>query len=176
MNYFLRRGIAYLIDCLLCYGVIMLVLQWAILGQLRPLLGINDEWFHSSLNLELYVLFTISLPVWSYFTYFDSRKSIGTFGKRFLKLAVVDDQYERLSIGKSFQRTFSKLLPWELAHLGVVFPVPIYVAEEPNVRLFTIVGLVLLAVYTFSVVLTTRGQSIYDQWIGSRVVEKVEAE
>lgn len=170
MKYFLRRAIAYFVDCLCCYGVIMLVLQWAILSNLQPLLGIDEEWFQISLNVQLYVLLTISIPVWAYFTYFDSRESKGTIGKRLLKLSVVDDQQQRLDLYRSFQRTFLKLLPWEVAHLGVIWPEPIYFADEPNVRIFTIVGIILLAVYTFSVVLSTQQQSVYDKWLDTAVL------
>ncbi len=172
MKYFLRRAIAYSIDCLLCYGIIMLVLQWAILSNLHPLLGINEEWFQTSLNVQLYVLLTISVPVWAYFTYFDSDKSSGTIGKRLMKLSVVDDEDQRLDLQRSFQRTFLKLLPWEVAHLGVIWPEPIYFADDPNVRIFTIVGLLLLALYAFSVVLSTKQQSVFDRWLDTTVLSE----
>ena len=82
MNHIVRRTLAYLIDCTISFSVVMLLFQWALLSNIRGSLGLTDEWFMNGLNVELYVLLTISLPVWLYFIIMDSKKSRGTFGKR----------------------------------------------------------------------------------------------
>ncbi|WP_160114719.1 RDD family protein [Aquimarina sp. AU474] len=163
---------AYLIDCIICYSLVMLVIQWAILSNIRESLGITEEWFKSSLNMELYVLISISIPVWAYFVYFDSNKTKGTFGKRILKLSVRDQENKTMSLSKSFQRTILKLAPWEIAHLGVIFPTPIYFENEPDIRILTIVGILLFSIYMISIVFNTNGQSLYDKLIGTKVIEK----
>ena len=89
---FFKRGIAYLIDCTVCYGAVMLIIQGLILSNIVESIGITEEWFKNSWNLQLYVLTTISLPVWIYFIYFDSKRAKGTFGKRTFKLSVVHDK------------------------------------------------------------------------------------
>ncbi len=172
MKHFLKRMTAYLIDCIICYSLVMLVIQWAILSNIRESLGITEEWFKSSLNMELYVLISISIPVWAYFVYFDSNKTKGTFGKRILKLSVRDQENKTMSLSKSFQRTILKLAPWEIAHLGVIFPTPIYFENEPDIRILTIVGILLFSIYMISIVFNTNGQSLYDKLIGTKVIEK----
>jgi uncharacterized RDD family membrane protein YckC len=149
----------------------MLVLQWLILTPIREYIGINDLWFHSSVNMQWYVLLTISLPVWLYFSILDSDKNKGTWGKQLLKLNLINqEQGNRISFKKSFIRTTLKLLPWEIAHVGVIFPVPLYFASNPEVRIMTIVGLILFAVYFLSIALDKNSQSLYDKWLKVRVV------
>lgn len=171
LKYFLKRALAYLLDCLLCYSIIMLVVQWAILSPIRESMGITDEWFSNSLNLELYVLVSISFPVWMYFAYFDSNKFRATFGKRLMKLSVCDCRGRKLVLGKSLLRTVLKLLPWELIHLGIVFPTPMYFEEEPSIRTLTLVGTFLFIVYALSIFFNSDRQSIYEKLIGTNVIE-----
>ena len=155
MKHFLKRTLAYIIDCTICYSLVMLVIQWAILSHIRESIGITNEWFTSSLNMELYVLISISIPVWAYFTYFDSKKTKGTFGKRILKLSVSDEETRKIGIGKSFQRTFLKLAPWEIIHLGIIFPIPMYIEVEPDIRILTIIGILLFTTYVASILLNS---------------------
>lgn len=149
----------------------MLVIQWGILSHVRGLIGITDEWFHNSWNMELYVLISISMPIWFYFTYFDSHKSKGSFGKRILKLSVVDLQGDRIHWRTSFGRTLLKLLPWEVTHIGAIFPTPIYFEDNPELRILSIIGLLLLMVYAGSILQNRHQRSIHDRLMGTRVVE-----
>lgn len=172
MKYFIERTLAYFIDCLIAFGVIMLIIQWAIISHIRAYFGITDAWFQSSINMELYVLFTISIPVWVYFAYFDSEKSKGTFGKRIFKLAVKDNNNQRISLRKSLLRTILKLLPWEIAHIGVIFPTPIYYEVEPAVRILSYVGLLLFAIYVISLLTNSKKSTIYDKLLGTTVLKE----
>ncbi|WP_340064706.1 RDD family protein [Ascidiimonas aurantiaca] len=171
MRYFLKRTLAYFIDVTLCYTILILVLQWAILGTLRTRLGLADTWFENSLNMELYVLSTISLPVWFYFTYFDSNRAKGTLGKRLFRLSVQNPENQRISPGKSFLRTFLKLLPWEIAHLGVIFPTPLYFEDEPGLRILTLAGMVLFVSYMISILADPKRRSLYDRLLKTQVNE-----
>lgn len=171
MKYFIGRTFAYFIDCLIAFAIVMLVIQWAIVSQLRESIGITDAWFQSSMNMQLYVLTTISIPVWMYFAYFDSKKSKGTFGKRLFKLKVKDNKNQKIKFGKSFLRTILKLLPWEIAHIGVIFPTPLYYMNEPDVRILPIVGLTLFAIYVISIWTDSRNRTLYDRMIET-IVEK----
>ncbi|MCH8536060.1 MAG: RDD family protein [Flavobacteriaceae bacterium] len=172
MNHFIKRTIAYLIDCLICYTFIMLIFQWALLSNLRVMIGITHEWFESSLNLQLYVFLTISLPVWFYFTYLDSNKSSGTIGKRIMKLAVLDYKKEKVRLKKSFLRTIFKLSPWEIAHFGIIFPSPLYFSQNPDIRILTIFGLILFGAYMLSIIIDSNRQSLYDKLLCIKVIEK----
>jgi hypothetical protein len=83
-----------------------------------------------------------------------------------------EGQPVKLSLGTSFIRTLCKLLPWEIAHLGVIFPVPMYFADQPGIRWLTILGIVLFGVYLISISLSEKNQSIYDRLLGARVVKQ----
>jgi len=170
MKHFLKRSLAYFIDCSIAYTLVMLVIQWAIFSNIRGSIGIDDEWFKNSWNMEFYVLSSISVPVWMYFIYFDSRKTKGTFGKRLLKLQVLDANSQQMSFGKSFARTLLKLAPWEIAHIGVVFPIPMHYATDPQIRILTIVGIALFMAYALSILLNAQDRSLYDWILGTRVV------
>lgn len=172
MKHLLKRTLAYFIDCLLAFTAVMLILQGLILTPIRESFGITIEWFNSGLNTELYVLATISLPVWVYFIYTDSQKSKGSFGKRLMNLSVRNSiDNERVTIGTSFKRTFLKLLPWEISHIGVVLPTPLWYVEKFEYRVFLLFGILVLVSYIISVLLNTDGKSIYDRLIGTKVVE-----
>jgi len=171
MKYFLKRTLAYYIDCFIAFAAIMLVVQWAILSNIRGALGLTDAWFRNGFNVELYVLTTISLPVWMYFIYFDSNKSKGTFGKRWMKLMVVDQQQQKIGLSKSFLRTFMKLAPWEIIHIGLMLPTPIHYQKEPEIRLVTILGIGLFVGLAVSILLNAHKQSLYDRILGTQVIE-----
>jgi uncharacterized RDD family membrane protein YckC len=172
MKYFFERTLVYFIDCFIAFALVMLIIQWAVLSHLRESFGITDVWFQSSINMQLYVLTSISIPVWIYFAYFDSEKSKGTFGKRIFKLEVKDNKNQKISFGKSLLRTILKLLPWEIAHIGIIFPTPLYYENEPAVRILSYIGLLLLAIYFISIWTDSKKRSIYDKVIGTIVSKK----
>ena len=161
-----------LLYCLIAFAVVMLFIQWAILSHLRESFGITDIWFQSSINMQLYVLTSISIPVWIYFAYFDSKKSKGTFGKRIFNLVVKNNKNQKIDFWKSLGRTILKLLPWEIAHIGVIFPTPIYYENEPSVRILSYFGLLIFAIYVISIWTNSRKLAIYDRVIGTIVSKK----
>ena len=173
MKHFFKRTIAYFVDSAICYLLVMLLIQWAFLGQIRDQIGITNEWFKNSVNMEIYVLLTISLPVWIYFILMDSRLSTGTFGKRLFKLEVNHIiKRNKITLGRSVIRTILKLMPWEIAHLGIIFPVPMYFEEQPELRFLTILGLALFLIYAFSILLSRKNQALYDSLLKTIVLER----
>lgn len=136
------------------------------------MIGLTDEWFEISWNMQVYVLLTISLPVWFYFTYFDSKYSRGSFGKRIMKLSVTDSEEKKIGVRKSFFRTILKLSPWEIAHIGVIFPTPLYFSQNADIRFATIFGILLFGIYATSIVIDTARRSIYDKLLGTKVIMK----
>ena len=169
---FFKRGIAYLIDCIICYGVIMIIVQWGVLSKITDSIGITDEWFKNSWNMQLYVLITISLPIWIYFIYFDSKKSKGTFGKRIFNLTVINSKDgKKLDFKKSFYRTLLKLAPWEISHMGVIFPIPLYFDDNPKIRTLMVLGIILLIVYVVSILIDSSNRSIYDKLTNTYVTK-----
>ncbi len=168
--YFIKRALAYWIDCLVAFSTVMLVFQWAILSQFRDLIGITDEWFKDSINMHLYVLLTISIPVLLYFAYFDTKHAKGTFGKRLFKLEVKSVSDHQISLGRSFLRTFLKLLPWEIAHIGVIYPEPVYFQQNANIHFVTYIGLFIFLVYVVGILVSSKRQTLYDRVVNTHVV------
>jgi uncharacterized RDD family membrane protein YckC len=148
----------------------MVVFQWGLASNLRHLVGITDDWFRDSWNMQLYVSLTISLPVWLYFSYFDSRHSKGTFGKRIFGFRVTDLKLQPIGFGKAFIRTALKLLPWEIAHAGVIFPTPSYYEAEPDIRLMSIIGILLFVAYVLSILFNKERRALYEWMVNTKVI------
>jgi len=172
MNYLYKRALAYVIDCTIAYAAVMLLIQWAILSQFRDQLGITGEWFRVSTHMQLYVFLTISIPVWTYFALMDSNASRGTWGKRIFRIRVIRETgNESPGIGRSYLRTFLKLLPWEIAHVGVIFPTPLYFENEAELRAWTYAGIALLIGYMLSMIFSKKRHTLYDYIIGTQVID-----
>ena len=168
-TYISRRIAAYLIDCILAFSF-YLITQTTVLAVVREMISENNEWMKVGWYSELYTIITISIPVWLYFTFTDSRLMRGSIGKRIVKLKVLSaDSEQAISVKKSFARTVLKLLPWELAHIGNNFPVPMYFTEEPELRLGFILSGIFLMVYIFSFVINKSNRTVYDLLMGTEV-------
>lgn len=170
MKYLMKRATAYLIDCIIAFTIVMLLFQWVVLSHVRGFFGITDLWFHDSWNMWLYVFISISLPIWFYFSYLDCRISKGTIGKRVMKLELTNLNRSKIGFGKAAVRTVLKLLPWELAHIGVIFPSPLYYNPEPSVRTLTVLAIILFIVYVIYISVAKSNQSLYDKLLGTQVI------
>ena len=172
MQYFFRRTIAYLVDCAIVFSAVMLVIQWLILRPLHDRLGFTDAWFQDSWHMELYVLLSSSLPVWLYFTLLDSEGGKGTPGKRWMKLRLEDTQGNRIPVVLNLLRTIIKLAPWEIIHVGVIFPTPLYFEESADLRWPTYLGIGLFVAYVISLLVQPQRRTVYD-WLLETVVRRV---
>lgn len=122
-----RRTAAYLLDIVvlaLGLGLVHYVLYYAVHGGARPAFTKNG-WL-----LEAYTLTTVSLPVWIYFAVCESSARGATLGKRILGLRVAGLDGERITLKTAIGRTLIKLLPWELTHVAIFCPVPLW--DAPN--------------------------------------------
>lgn len=169
-TYLWRRFAAYLIDCSLGFGLAMLFIQLLLVQYLHLIPGIDDAFLSDPWNMLTYVLLTISLPVYLFFSFFDASKNRGTPGKRWLGLQINTLDQKQLPFSKAFIRTVLKLLPWEIAHMGVIFPQPIYYTENPQTPWLSLLGLLLLLIYFLSIAFHKKSQSLYDQLLQTQVV------
>src|SRR5690606_7119092 len=69
---------------------------------------------------------TVSFPLWTYFIFTEKSEKQATLGKRLMSLKVQSGIGARISSKESLLRTAIKLLPWEIAHLGLL---PVYKAS-----------------------------------------------
>lgn len=120
---------------LLAYGLDFMLLA-TVLIALQALLyagtgGFPFDRLRTGYQIELWVLATMSLPVWLYFVCGELWLQ-QTIGKKLFRLQVVDKTGTRIGLLQSLIRTAVKLLPWELSHLIVLVPEPWWSVEEPT--------------------------------------------
>ncbi|MEO8972866.1 MAG: RDD family protein [Ktedonobacteraceae bacterium] len=162
-----RMG-AYLIDIGFLYV--------AVLGSQLGLRTISKKFFLTRLKtgpqIERWVFLTVSLPTWFYFTLSERSKRQGTIGKQLLGLQVTDMAGQRISFGRALLRTMVKLAPWEITHLSLMLPTPIFQEDSPKFRPGLIVANLLLITYIALVVVTPRKQSLHDLLARTIVLER----
>lgn len=165
MQFVLRRSAAYLLDMLiLALGV--QVTQWSIWLVSN---GALHRSLHSGWQMEAWLLLTVSLPCWLYFALSESSRFQATLAKRWLGLQVMNRQHQRLSFTQALWRTILNVLPWELTHVTLLLPTPIWYDAEPNFRLGIGVVYALLTLYIIPIFYTDRHQSLPDILSGTEV-------
>jgi uncharacterized RDD family membrane protein YckC len=161
-----RRILAYILDCLIAFSIL-------VIPQMTVYLVTGGDWFRrlqTSLQVEGWILLTISLPVWVYFSLFESSKSGATLGKRMLHIRVVNLNGNPPEFWQVFLRTIVKLLPWELTHISLMFPQPFWSSANPSrfpVGLYFVYGLLILYI---AVPLFTRCRQSLDDLIARTLV------
>lgn len=128
----IRRLFAYWLDFLILAAV-LIGLQF---GLYTLTSGFPFESFTKGYQIELWVLSTMSFPVWLYFIFTDMKQQ--SIGKRWMKLKVTGRRDAAPSFGQALLRTLVKLLPWEMTHLIILMPEPWYSAEDTPANLFLI--------------------------------------
>lgn len=161
----LARTGAHLIDSLIVYGMIA-ALQF---GVFRPF-GLTPDAQHASgLQWEGYILATVTTPVLLYFAGMESSAWRATIGKRLIGLRVVDRSSGRLPVAQALLRATIKFLPFEIGHLSLFLPTPVWnTPQEMRVGFWAV--WVLLALYLLTIWWTPAKQSVYDRIAGTYVV------
>ena len=164
-----RRAAAYIVDVALLAAILLPVqfLRPALLGTDRP------DWLSSGLQIELFVLATVSLPVYLYFALFEAGSRQATPGKRWLRIQVTDLECQPIHRVRALLRTFVKLVPWEIAHASMLLPVPIWDAgPESASRPGFMYSTMLVGAWLVTVMLTPRSQGVHDLIAGTLVVQR----
>jgi uncharacterized RDD family membrane protein YckC len=163
-----RRAGAYLLDVLLlaaALGVFHAALFQFVHGGERP------EFTRNGWLLEAYALLTISLPVWLYFAFTESGPRQASLGKRWLGIRVSGLDGERLDFKTALLRTFVKLLPWELTHVAIFCPIPLW--DAPNdalMRPLFMLSTFLVGSWFVTAILTKHQQGPHDLLMKTVVV------
>ncbi len=167
MNGFVvRRPVAYFIDFVIMWCVC--VLPQLIAYYLFE--GVPFKYFTKPYHIYFWVLLTISLPIWLYFILQESSGKQATIGKKLMKLKVTGFDKRRINIRKSLTRTFIKLLPWEITHIGLL---PIYFSKDaqPGIGLFIANGLIIIFIGYF--ILKKGNSTIHDLVARTKVIQNV---
>lgn len=166
-----RRAAAYLLDVAICF-LAFAVLQLGVFLPLRGAFGIDDAWFHSGWNTQLYTLLTISLPVWAYFTFTQSSRAQATFGKRATGIRLESINGGAVSKPQAFLRSLIVLLPWELSHIANNFPLPLWYDPQPGFRPAFILAALAGAALLISTLLHSQQRGVHDLAAGTRVTRR----
>lgn len=114
----------------------------------------------------------VTLPVSLYFIITDSRIGKGSFGKRKMRIRVVDANNRSISVSRAIFRTALKFLPWELSHFMAYRM--IYLGDGDIQLLdYLIGGLIYTSIllYVLMAVFTKNKQSLYDRLAKTYVVK-----
>ena len=166
MRILIRRLIAFALDWIVLF--LVLVLPQALIGLLWdgwPLLHVDDGWL-----VWGWVLLTVSVPSWMYFTLGDSSVRGATVGKRVLGLAVRDTASGgRLPRERAVLRTAIKLLPWELTHVMIFLPEPVGETLTPFKTAMIVIVNGLMLAWLLVPLVRSEHRAIHDLAAGSVV-------
>ncbi|MFY9618707.1 MAG: RDD family protein [Pyrinomonadaceae bacterium] len=164
----IRRVLAYAVDAVILFVAFPLILGAVFALLLYSTVGL--DWMLNGLLFWLYVFSTVSLPFWLYYSLLESSSRQATFGMRLFRLQVADTSGRRISFGRALLRTVVKLLPFELNHLVLFLPTPIWGDPEPGFRFGFVVVNALMILYIATPFLTRRKQSVHDLIAGTVVL------
>ncbi len=153
-----RRLIAYLVDILLLFAAIV-VTQFGLEAFTG---GLPLHLLTTGPRIEVWVWLSVSLPTYLYFALSESSAHQATPGKRLLGLHVTDLTGKRIGFGRAILRTIVKLIPWEVTHLSLFLPTPIFMDGQGGFFPGLITANVLIVVYLAVVVMTAGKRGIHD--------------
>ncbi|SHE15336.1 RDD family [Chlamydia abortus] len=161
-----RRLIAYGIDFII---LAMILVSVQLIINVFTGGGLSRS-LQSGWAIELWVLLTMSAPVWLYFIYCEHRTR-QTIGKKMMRLMLERVDGQPLKLRQTVIRTLIKLLPWELTHIFILLPEPWWsVPEAPRISIYLPnILIVLYAVFLF----WTRGKrALHDLIPGTHIVSE----
>ena len=163
-----RRIAAYLTDFAILFTILipLQIILWRF-GN-----GFPYTLLSTGLQVELWVLSSISLPAWLYFSCSEQSLRQATLGKQLFRLQVTRSDGRKIGFGRAFLRTLIKLLPWELTHLTLLIPIPIWWQTSPKFPFGLVVVYTLLGIYSLAMLLNKRRQSIHDILMDTVVIRK----
>ena len=161
----LPRAAAFLVDVTLLAAAIQAV-HWSLYFATEG----SRELLESPRALGLFLLVTVTLPCWAYFALTEASARRATLGKRLMRLGVSDAYGARIGLGRSLFRNAVKLVPWELTHVTLVYPTPVFLEAAPQrFRVGFLVVYGLIGLYLGAAMMTRRSQSVHDLAAGTYV-------
>ena len=162
-NLFFKRVLAFIIDyaVIIMYAGCLFLASTFLSSQFDLQLSFNSPFKNQVVSFT-----SLTLPVFLYFFLCEKSKLKGTVGKRILKLRVANVTEDKK--GNLFLRNFLKLLPWEIAHVGV-YQIAFYNNESAWVWMLLTLPQVVVIVYIISAFLSKGKQSIYDKISSTKI-------
>jgi uncharacterized RDD family membrane protein YckC len=156
----ISRVLAYAVDVILLFIAIPITLGAVCAFVLYLTVGFG--WMQNGFLFWLYVFLTVSIPCWLYYSLSESSARQATPGMRLFGLQVTGTDGKRIGFGRALLRTIIKLLPFEINHLVMFLPTPIWSDPNPGFRVWFVVVHVLMILYFATMFLTQRRQSVHD--------------
>lgn len=167
MKLFLKRLIAYWLD----FAILASLLVGLQIMLYKFTSGFPFDYFVNGYQLEVWVLLTMSLPVWAYFILCELKHQ-KTIGKKILNLRVTKMDGSNLGIKQAFIRTFIKLLPWELTHLIVLVPEPWWSKDNLVNPYSILIPNILLILYIIILFFSKGNLALQDYVAQTRVIDQ----
>lgn len=164
----LLRTIAYLIDSFILFILVICGFQILLLFTgLHPFMGRAIDGIGAN-ELHMWVFTTVTIPIFFYFVTMFNTRAQATLGMRAVKLRIKSQ--ERVGIGKAMLRALVLLIPWELTHIALFYPTPIF--NNPHILspLLFVSGAVTLFYWTFPL-LNKGGRGVHD-WAAATNIAK----
>ncbi|WP_411842331.1 RDD family protein [Salinicoccus sp. HZC-1] len=166
---FLTRLKAFLFD----YIIILMYLLFIVMISVVFVPALQKLFIHSVPVSQLTTFLLVTFPVVLYFSFFDSKFSKGSFGKRKTGLKVVDSKGARLSFLHSLGRNLVKFVPWEFGHYTAFKMAYLGEGGVPPVDWITgILTYVLIFAYILTAIYTKKKQSVYDIAVNTYVIKE----
>lgn len=163
-----KRVLAFVIDALVLAALIWCIQQFV--GFLFPEFAswrMNPD---GQLALALSVT-TVSLPIWLYFTLFESGSKNASPGKRALHLKVVRFGDRPITRSRAFLRTLIKLAPLEVTQTTFLLPTPLAVAgPEALGRAGFMFGTLFFGAWVALIFFSPHAQGVHDLLTGTLVI------
>ena len=165
---FWKRAGAFALDYIVILGYLIGIALLSLLAN--ALFGASQWLFADRVRAQLVAFLIVTLPVTLYFAISESSASQATWGKRRLKLKVVDRNGNQIGIWRSLARTLLKFIPWELSHTLIwqLYFSPQIESIWINYG-FTLVYL-LIGLNIASLLLTKSHQTLYDLLTNTYVI------
>lgn len=160
-----RRIVAAIVDlAILLVGIFVLQATLVLFTQGLP--GrLVDPW-----QLYLWLLVTVSLPIWCYFIIFEVWPPHATIGKRFQGIEVVSTSDKPIVTTRAARRTAMKLLPlWELLLATIILPVPLWQPQATLARYSILIVLFFLIINSGIVLFSGGARSLHDFMAKTRI-------
>jgi uncharacterized RDD family membrane protein YckC len=164
---FPRRALAAFVDVALVAAA-SLALH---LGLVRSLAS-SEAAPSSAIEWYLHLAAAVSLPLWLYHAASDASTRHATLGKRWLGLKVVHIYGGDVEWTRALVRTAFKLVPWELAHVALCFPEPVFGGHPLPMPRLLFASYVLLGLDLALTLMTLKKQSFHDLATGTYVVRE----
>jgi len=159
------RAAAMTIDLLIVAGyAVILAIVTTILFRMTSARHLMD----SAWKRDGVAFLTLILPTILYFSFQESSSRQATYGKRKMRLKVIDAHGDRLSTGRALLRSGIKFLPWQMAHTAV------FQIWDGNASAFffalSLLAQIIVVIYLLALLFNKQHRTLYDRLAGSAVV------